>query len=112
MAAGKPEEGLGEEAGRTDLDAVGNDKRRQVVGQQYGDSARKRLLFYGISVLVIVLAIVVFLTVIRGIDDRDIPLRDTAPWAAEDAPQIPPRDIDFMRNGPGNTIPEDQIVSR
>ena len=54
MAVGKPawyEEGQG----GTDLDAMGNDKRRSVIGRQYGASARKRLLVYGIAVTVIVL---------------------------------------------------------
>ena len=49
--------------GGTDLDAMGNDKRRSVIGQQYGASARKRLLVYGIAVAVIVLVVVAFLTV-------------------------------------------------
>ena len=111
MAAGKPA-WYGSGAERTDLDAMGNDKRRSVIGQQYGASARKRLLVYGIAVLVIVLAVIAFLTVITGIDERDIGLEETAPWAADDAPQTPPRPVDFMRNGPLNTIPVDEIVTR
>jgi len=60
MAVGKPawyEEGQG----GTDLDAMGNDKRRSVIGRQYGASARKRLLVYGIAVTVIVLVVVDFM---------------------------------------------------
>ncbi|HET6831648.1 MAG TPA: hypothetical protein VFH44_09900 [Solirubrobacterales bacterium] len=110
MAAGKPAE-RGAEPGAPDLDAMGTDKRRPVVGRSYGISARKRLLFYGIAVLLIVLAVVAFLTVFRSIDEREIPLEETAPWAAEDTPPVPPRDVDFMRNGPLNTIPADQITS-
>ncbi len=55
MAAGKPWYGDG--AGKSDLDAMGNDKRRPVIGQQYGATARKRLLVYGIAIAVIVLVV-------------------------------------------------------
>jgi len=111
MAAGKPawyEEGQG----GTDLDAMGNDKRRSVIGRQYGASARKRLLVYGIAVTVIVLVVVAFLTVVTNVDDREIALKQTAPWAAEDAPQEAPRDVDFMPNGPTDAIPADEILNR
>ncbi len=75
-------------------------------------SARKRLLVYGIAVAVIVLVVVAFLTVVSNVDNREIPLEDTAPWAAEDAPQEAPRDIDFQRNGPTDTIPANEILNR
>lgn len=110
MAAGKP--GWYEpDAGGPDLDAMGNDKRRPVVGRQYGASARKRLIVYGIVVIVAVLVVIAFLTVISNVDSRAVPLRDTAPWSAADAPREPPRDVDFGRNGPTDTIPADQIVN-
>jgi hypothetical protein len=109
MAAGTPDAADGPADGN-DLDAMGQDKRRPVVGRSYGVPARKRLLFYGIAILAVVLVVIAFLTVIRGVDEREIPLEATAPWAAEDAPQRPPRPIDFMRNGPENTIPRDEIT--
>jgi len=111
MAAGEPA-WYGEDKGRSELDAMGNDKRRPVVGRQYGASARKRLAVYGIAVVVAVVAVVTFMTVISGIDQRDVPIRDTAPWATENAPQVAPRDVDFQRNGPINTIPANEILSR
>ena len=111
MAAGKPA-WYGEGTGRSDLDAMGNDKRRSVIGRQYGASARKRLLVYGIAVAVIVLVVVAFLTVISNVDNREIPLEKTAPWSAEGAPQEAPRDIDFQRNGPTDTIPANEILNR
>jgi hypothetical protein len=110
MAAGKPWYGDG--AGKTDLDAMGNDKRRAVIGQQYGASARKRLLVYGIAVVVIFLVVVAFLTVVKGVDNKDIALKDTAPWSGADAPQEAPRDVDFQRNGPTDTIPANEILNR
>jgi hypothetical protein len=110
MAAGKP--WYGEGAGTSDLDAMGNDKRRPVIGQQYGASARKRLIVYGIAIGVIVLVVVAFMTVISGVDNKDIALKDTAPWSGADAPQEAPRDVDFQRNGPTDTIPANEILNR
>ena len=83
-----------------DLDAMGNDKRRTVIGQQYGATVRKRLLVYGAAIGVIILAAVIFLTVVSGYDNRDIELKDTAPWTKADSAQEPPRDVDFKANGP------------
>jgi hypothetical protein len=90
-------------------DAMGNDKRRQVVGQQYGATVRKQLTVYGIFLAVVAVIVIAFLTVVNGIDNRDIPLEDTAPWTAAGAVLEAPRDIDFPRNGPQDTIPEDEI---
>lgn len=110
MAAGKP--WYGEGAGSSDLDAMGNDKRRDVIGQQYGASARKRLVVYGIAVAVIVLVVVAFMTVVTGVDNKQIALEDTAPWSGPGALQEAPRDVDFPRNGPTNTIPANEILNR
>ena len=93
------EEERGEER-EGDLDAMGNDKRRQVIGQQYGATVRKRLLVYGAVIGVIIVGAIVFLTVVDGYDNRDMPIEDTAPWAKADAAHEPPRDVDFKANGP------------
>jgi hypothetical protein len=91
------------------VDAMGQDKRRQVVGQQYGATVRKQLTVYGIFLAVVVGIVIAFLTVVSGIDNREMPLEDTAPWTAADAELEAPRDIDFPRNGPQDTIPEEEI---
>jgi hypothetical protein len=104
-----------------DLDAMGNDKRRNVIGQQYGATVRKRLLVYGAVVGVIVVVAIVFLTVVSGYDNRDMPLKNTAPWAQADSAQEPPRDVDFKANGPREcsvecssdiTMDRDDILNR
>jgi hypothetical protein len=114
------EESRGEERD-ADLDAMGNDKRRAVIGQQYGATVRKRLLVYGAVVGIIVVAVIVFLTVVSGYDNRDIELKDTAPWSKADAAQEAPRDVDFKANGPREckqlcssdiTMPADEILNR
>lgn len=106
---------------RSDVDAMGNDKRRVVVGQQYGATTQKKLLVYGAVVGFFVVLAIVFLTVVTNYDSRDVPLEDTAPWAAANASQEAPRDVDFKANGPRNcpspcdsdvTIPAEDIVNR
>jgi hypothetical protein len=99
-------------AGRSDVDAMGNDKRREVIGGQYGASVRKRLLVYGIAIAVIVGAVILSLTVVSNVDNKEIPLKNTAPWTASGAEIEAPRDVDFNRNGPDDTIPQDEIVNR
>jgi len=99
-------------AGRSDKDAMGNDKRRQVIGGQYGATVRKRLVVYGIAVAVIVGAVILSLTVVSNVDNKEIPLEDTAPWTSAEASTDPPRDVDYNRNGPNDTIPNDEIVNR
>lgn len=97
----------------TDQDAMGHDKRRTVVGQQYGATVRKRLIVYGAAVGVIVLVIIAFLTIVTGLDEREVALKDTAPWTqVEASEQSPPRDVDYKANGPTDTIPEGEIKNR
>ena len=92
-----------------DLDAMGRDKRRGVVGGQYGATLRKQLTIYGIFVAVVVLLVVGGLTVVSSIDNRERELVDTGPWTEATATQREPRDLDFIRNGPCNTIPRENI---
>jgi hypothetical protein len=105
----------------TSRDAMGNDKRRQVIGQQYGATVRKRLLVYGAVVGVIIVGAIVFLTVVSNYDNRDRKLVDTAPWTNADASQDAPRDVDFKANGPREcpqpcssdiTMPSKDILNR
>ena len=91
------------------VDAMGQDKYRTVIGGQYGASIRKRLLIYGSVLAVIVVIVVVSLTVVRNYDGREMPLKDTGPWTEAGAKQATPRDDDFPRNGPTNTIKRSKI---
>jgi hypothetical protein len=99
-------------ARRSDVDAMGNDKRREVVGQQYGASRKKKLAIYGGVLAFVAVVVIAFLTVVRGYDDRDIALKDTAPWTQDNASKDAPRDVDFKANGPTDTIPAEDIVNR
>lgn len=96
-----------EQAGN--VDAMGRDKRRTVIGGQYGATVRKQLAVYGIFVAVVAVLVIGSLTVVSSIDNREMPLEDTAPWTQAGADQQLPRDVDFPANGPDNTIPADEI---
>ena len=101
-------------AGRSDVDAMGSDKRRAVIGGQYGASVRKRLIVYGLAVAVAVGLVIVSLTVVSNVDNKDIALKDTGPWTEAEGPLEQPRDLDYIRSGPGdrNSIPPEDIVNR
>jgi hypothetical protein len=70
-------------------DAMGQDKRRQVVGQGYGPSKARQLAYYGIAVAFIVLAYIGAKIAIDELDKAPANNPDKAPWAQPDAPQQP-----------------------
>jgi hypothetical protein len=77
----------------SDVDAMGLDKRRAVVGQRYSASRGKQFLMYGIF-LVVVVALALGAKLL--VDEADAPPAkyDTeAPWAQPDANQVEPRPI-------------------
>jgi hypothetical protein len=93
----------------SDLDAMGRDKRRGVVGGQYGATKKKQLTVYGIFIAVMAVLIIGGLTIVSSIDNRERELVDTAPWTEASASQDAPRDLDFLENGPCDTIPVEDI---
>ena len=97
---------------RSDVDAMGNDKRRAVIGGQYGASVRKRLIVYGVAVAVVIGLVIVSLTVVTNVDQKDIALKETAPWTNADGPLEEPRDLDFIRGGGGDDLDPEDIVNR
>lgn len=103
------EEQTSDDGPPADLDAMGRDKRRSVVGGQYGATVRKQLTVYGIFIAVVAVLIIGGLTVVSSIDNRERELVDTAPWTSAEANQEEPRDLDFLENGPCDTIPREDI---
>ena len=72
----------------SETDAMGQDKRRTIIGQGYGPSRGRQLLYYGIFIAVIV---AVFIGGKIAIDELDkAPAHDTdqAPWTGT---QVPPK---------------------
>lgn len=85
----EPDRGTSGDRGE-DLDAMGQPKRRDVIGSGGGNKGRQ-LLFYGLTVAIIV---GIYFGATLAISEFDVaPEKDknAAPWAQKDAPQIPPR---------------------
>ena len=63
-------------------DAMGQDKRRQVVGHSYGPSFRSQIMFFVAVAVVVVVVVGGWLTLVSVFDKppKDIP--NTAPWLA------------------------------
>jgi hypothetical protein len=82
-----------EETKASDLDAMGQDKRRQVVGQGYGPSlARQGVLYLAFVVIIVAIGFGVSLLV----DKYDQPPKHfpaEAPWAQPGVKQIPPKPL-------------------
>jgi hypothetical protein len=96
----------------SDVDAMGQDKRRQVVGHSYGPSKRSQLIFF---VLVAVIAVVIiggWMAAVAAFDTTPDEFPDRAPWsktagtpelAAQQ--QAPPKPVDTPCGEPGNEYP-------
>ncbi len=80
---------------------MGKEKRRAVVGKTYGPTRRKQITVWGIVVGVLVVLAILFLTVVSKVDNRDIPLQDTAPWTQPGASEEEPQPTDYLHNGTG-----------
>jgi hypothetical protein len=79
---------------QSDVDAMGKDKRRAVIGESYGPSKLRQVTLYGI-VLAAVAALTIGVTVLLDHTDRfpsgKVP--HTAPWAQPGAKQHPPKPL-------------------
>jgi hypothetical protein len=79
---------------QSEVDAVGKDKRRSVVGHSYGPSKTRQLALYGVFLLVLAVVVVGGLFLIGKADTgvgSDVP--NTAPWSKPDAREIQPKPI-------------------
>jgi len=79
--------GGSEEDGRTsgrkpsDVDAMGQDKRRQVVGHSYGPTARRQVMFFVAVAAVIAVIIGGWLLLVGLFDTPPEHFKDSAPWS-------------------------------
>lgn len=77
-----------------ELDAMGQDKRRAVIGGSYGPSARQQLTVYGTFLAVVTALAIGFWLLAKELDKPPDTIAIEAPWAKSDVPQRPPSGID------------------
>ena len=85
-SGGGEQEHIGQEE-----DAMGQEKRRQVVGHSYGPSKARQLLYYGVFVVFVILAYIGAKIAIDELDKAPANNPDQAPWSKQNAPQTPPQ---------------------
>jgi hypothetical protein len=79
---------------QSDVDAMGSDKRRSVVGHSYGPSKARQLALYGIFLAVVVALVIGGKLLVDALDTpvgKNIP--NSAPWAQPNAKQHPPKPL-------------------
>jgi hypothetical protein len=83
------EEGTGSESegrARSNVDAMGQDKRREVIGHSYGPSKQRQLAYYGIFLAFVVVAYIGFKIAVDELDKAPAKNPDQAPWSQGSAP--------------------------
>ena len=80
-----------QEQGRSDVDAMGQDKKRSVVGQGYGPTRGRQFLYYGIFIAVLVAIYFGGKIAVDELDKAPKSNADQAPWSQKAAPQEAPR---------------------
>jgi hypothetical protein len=78
---------------QSDVDAMGLDKRRAVIGGSYSPNLSRQATLYGIVIAVLVGLVIGFKLLADKLDEPPKHISNTAPWAQEDAPQKPPKPI-------------------
>jgi hypothetical protein len=73
------------------VDAMGKDKRRQVIGHAYAPTRARQLTYYGIFVAIIIVLVVGAKIAVDELDKAPESIENTAPWSQENAPQVPPQ---------------------
>ncbi|HEY6636248.1 MAG TPA: hypothetical protein VIZ61_01065 [Solirubrobacterales bacterium] len=66
----------------SDVDAMGQDKRRAVVGHSYGPSARSQIMFFVAVGVVVVVVVGGWLGLVALFDKPPTHFKDSAPWSA------------------------------
>ena len=89
-----PEERLAKHE-QSDVDAMGLDKRRAVVGERYGASFAKQAAIYGVFLAIVVALAFAGKLAVDELDQGPEEAADEAPWSQAGAEQTPPGDPDF-----------------
>ena len=88
-----PEERLARHE-QSDEDAMGLDKRREVVGKSYGPSVARQATLYGIFLAVAAALVIGFILLAGKLDQPPETYADQAPWSDADAPQRAPQELE------------------
>ena len=67
-------------------DAMGQDKRRTIIGQGYGPSRGRQLLYYGLFIAFVVAAVIGFQIAVSELDKAPAKDKDQAPWTGTQVP--------------------------
>jgi hypothetical protein len=89
----------------SDVDAQGQDKRRQVIGHAYGPSKKRQLVFFGIVAVIAAILIGGYMAAIQAFDQPEDDYADQAPWSQSDAQQVPTSAPSNPCGEPGNPYP-------
>jgi hypothetical protein len=73
------------------VDAMGKDKRRQVIGHAYAPTRARQLTYYGTALAVIVVLFVGGKIAVDQLDKAPDKIENQAPWSKDNSPQIPPQ---------------------
>jgi hypothetical protein len=97
----------------SDVDAMGQDKRRPVVGHSYGPSRRSQVIFFVAVAAILVVVVGGWFAAVKAFDTTPEEFPDEAPWSAADTPQnvaaqsgYQPRSPDGPCGEPGNQFPQ------
>jgi cytoskeletal protein RodZ len=88
----------------SNVDAMGQDKRREVVGHSYGPSRKSQLIFFAAVAAVIVVILGGWTLAVAAFDTAPESYPDKAPWSTA-AEQIPTRSPAGPCGEPGNPYP-------
>src|SRR5512133_1214762 len=72
-----------------DVDAMGQDKHRKVVGQRHGVSRGRSLVYHGVFVVLLVGGYLGLRAAVEQLDKAPAHSPDKAPWSKAGAPQLP-----------------------
>jgi hypothetical protein len=78
---------------QSELDAMGKDKRREVVGQTYGPTVARQVTLYGVFLAILAALVFGGKALTDKLDEPPASNPDKAPWSQPDAKQIPPKPI-------------------
>ena len=85
------------------VDAMGQDKRREVVGHSYGPSRKSQIAFFAVVGILIVLVVGGSIAAVSAFDQPEDEYEDQAPWSESDAASNPtPRSPSGPCGEPGN----------